>query len=158
MSIETEVKPDSLTQEHVLVVGNNPIELNRVFENLKTLHGHTIITEIAFDLKSIYERLIRFSPKYILIDDNIGRTELKSTVKALLKFRKTKNIPITILKTSNYQEAISSGVLNFVLKENLNGESLYNALENSLKFRKTELYLFNAYKKRKGQLLRLMGN
>lgn len=159
MSIETEVKPATpLKQENVLVVGNNPIELSRVFDNLKTLQGHTIITEIAFDLKSIYERLIRFSPQYIVIDDNIGRSELKSTVKALLTSRKTKHIPITVLKTSNYEESISVGVLNFILKENLSGDSLYTALQNSLKFRKTELYLYQAYKKRKGQLLRLISH
>jgi hypothetical protein len=157
MSVETEVKPAlPLKQENVLVVGNNPIELSRVFENLKTLQGHTVITEIAFDLKSIYERLIRFTPQYIVIDDNIGRSELKSTVKALLTSRKTKHIPITVLKTSNYEESISVGVLNFILKENLSGDSLYTALQNSLKFRKTELYLYQAYKKRKGQLLRLI--
>jgi hypothetical protein len=157
MSIETQEKPTtSLKQENVLVVGNNPIELSKVFENLKTIPGHTIITEIAFDLKSIYERLLRFQPQYIVIDDNIGKAELKTAVNALLNSRKTKHIPITVLKSSNYHEAVSFGVLNFILKENLSGDSLYKALENSLKFRKTELYLYQAYKKRKGQLLRLI--
>jgi hypothetical protein len=157
MSIETQEKPGFvLKQENVLVVGNNPIELSRVFEHLKTIPGHIVITEIAFDLKSIYERLVRFHPQYIVIDDNIGKAELKIAVNALLKSRKTKHIPITVLKSSNYHEAVSFGVLNFILKDNLNGDSLYKALQNSLKFRKTELYLYQAYKKRKGQLLRLI--
>lgn len=141
---------------NILVVGNNPIELSRVFDSLHKIKNKQVITEIAFDLKSIFERLVRFKPEYILIDDNIGRAELKNAVRALLNDRKTKDIPITVLKNSNYQEAISTGVLNFILKENLNGDALYNALKNSLKFRKTQLYLYSAYKRRKGQLMRLV--
>jgi len=155
--METEVKSLPILEKlNVLVVGNNPIELSRVFDSLNKIHGKKVITEIAFDLKSIYERLIRFRPHYILIDDNIGRSELKTAVSALLNARRTKDIPITVLKNSNYHEAISTGVLNYVLKENLTGDSLYTALRNSLKFRKTQLYLYNAYKKRKGQLMRLI--
>ena len=145
-----------LEKFNVLVVGNNPIELSRVFDNLNKIEGKNVITEIAFDLKSIVERLIKFQPQYILIDDNIGRIALKNMVNALIKGRKTKDIPITVLKNSNYHEAISTGVLNYVLKENLSGDSLYTALNNSLKFKKTQLFLLDAYKKRKGQLLRLI--
>jgi ActR/RegA family two-component response regulator len=140
----------------VLVVGNNPIELGRVFDALQKIRDRNIMTEIAFDLKSILERLVRFSPHYILIDDNIGKPELKSAVEALHHERKTKNIPITILKSSNYHEAINTGVMNYVLKESLTGESLHTALKNSLKFKKTQLYLSKAYKKRKGQMMRLI--
>lgn len=145
----------ALEKVNILVVGNNPIELSRVFDKLDKIAGKKFITEIAFDLKSVLERLIHFHPEYILIDDNIGKPELKQAVNVLLKSRKTKDIPITILKNSNYDEAISTGVLNFILKENLSGDSLYTALRNSSKFKKTQLYLYSAYKRRKGQLLRL---
>jgi CheY-like chemotaxis protein len=154
--METEVKLPASEKLKVLVVGNNPIELGRVFDSLHKIRDTRFVTEIAFDLKSIVERLIRFSPHYILIDDNIGKLELKNAVKTLLNERKTKNIPITILKSSNYHEAINTGVMNYVLKESLTGESLHTALKNSLKFKKTQLYLLNAYKKRKGQLKRLL--
>ncbi len=148
----------SLSEElNVLVVGNNPIELGRVFDSLNEIPGKRIITEIAFDLKTIIERLARFTPNFILIDDNVGKSELSNSVKALVRYRKTKSIPITILKNSNYHEAISSGVLNYVLKANLSGESLYKALKNSIKFRKTQHYLHHAYRSRKGQLARLIG-
>ena len=157
--MNSEVKsPPLLEKFNVLVVGNNPIELSRVFDNLNKIEGKNVITEIAFDLKSIVERLIKFQPQYILIDDNIGRPALKSMVSALLKGRKTKDIPITVLKNSNYHEAISTGVLNYVLKANLSGDSLYTELNNSLKFKKTQLYLLNAYKKRKRQLFRLIAD
>jgi hypothetical protein len=140
----------------VLVVGNNPTELGRVFDCLEKIPGKRILTVIAFDFKSISERLANFKPAFILIDDNIGNHELKKAVQALLKSRKTKEIPITILKNSNYHEAINVGVTNYVLKKDLTGESLYNALKNSIKFKNTQRYLLEAYKKRRGQLRRLL--
>jgi len=141
---------------NVLVVGNNPIDLSHTFECLLKIQEHKIMTEIAFDLASLLERLVYFRPNFIVIDDNIGRLELQLTVQALLKNRKTKDIPITILKNSNYEEALNTGVMNYVLKKALTGESLYTALKNSLKFKKTQLYLQQAYSKRKGQVLRIL--
>ncbi len=143
-------------QLNVLVVGNNPIDLSHTFESLTKIRDHKVVTEIAFDLASILDRLSKFRPNFIVIDDNIGRMELQITVQALLKNRKTKNIPITVLKNSNYHEALNTGVMNYVLKKSLTGESLYTALKNSEKFKKTQLYLHQAYKKRKGQLMRIL--
>jgi CheY-like chemotaxis protein len=142
-------------QLRVLVVGNNPIELSRLLDKLKKVDGKRIATEIAFDVTSLLERLQKFVPDHILIDDNIGRPELKKMVTSLLKERKTKNTPITVLKNSNYQEAIATGVMDFMLKEHLSADSLLSTLRNSLKFRQTQLYLYKAYKRRKGQLARL---
>lgn len=141
---------------NVLVVGNNPIELTRTFESLKKIRDHKVITEIAFDLRSIVDRLAHFRPNYIVLDDNLGQLQLKAAVGVLLRNRKTKNIPITILKNSNYHEAMNSGVMNYILKDSITGESLFTALKNSLKFKKTQLFLQQAYKRRKGQLLRIL--
>ncbi len=83
---------------HVLLVGNNPIELGSILEKLNAVRHERIITEIAFDVKSILERLIRFRPNFILIDDNIGKIELLETVNSLSQNKRTKNIPITVLR------------------------------------------------------------
>lgn len=153
--IQNRTAPESL---NVLLIGNNPIEMGRVLEKLQQVRGHKIITEIAFDLKSILERLMRFHPNFILIDDNIGKAELLVTVNALSSNRKTKDVPITVLKNSNYHEAMgSSSILDYLLKQNLSPEALYNTLKNSLKFRRTQLYLYQAYRKRKNQLLKVIG-
>jgi hypothetical protein len=156
--METVIHPSSTKEPvNVLLIGNNPIEMGRVMDNLQQIRGHRVITEIAFDLKSIMERLLRFRPNFILIDDNIGKSELVAAVSSLSSNRKTKNIPITVLKNSNYREAlVGSSILDYVLKQNLSPEALYNALKNSLKFRRTQLYLYQAYKKRKGQLLKVL--
>jgi hypothetical protein len=154
--VTAENKIDGKEELNILVVGNNPIELGHVFNSLDSIPGKKIVTEIAFDLKSVFERLARFTPTFILIDDNIGKMELKLAVQALLKYRKTKSVPITVLKNSNYHEAITSGVMNYVLKKDLTGESLYRAFKNSIKSSSTQQYLYKAYRKRKGQLERML--
>ena len=137
---------------HVLLIGNNPIDLTKTLEKINQMHGRRIITEIAFDLRSILERLIKFNPNYILIDDNIGKTELTQTIETLSKSRKTKDVPITVLKNSNYRESSTTGILDYVLKQNFTAESFYSILRNSFKLRRTQLYLYKAYQKRKKQL------
>src|SRR5688572_19312830 len=100
---------------NVLLIGNNPMEMGNVLEKLNQVRTQKIITEIAFDFKSILHRLINFNPNFIFIDDNIGRIELQLTIKQLASNRKTKDIPITILKSSNYQEAFgSSNILDYL--------------------------------------------
>jgi response regulator of citrate/malate metabolism len=144
-------------QVNVLLIGNNPIEMGRVLHNLQQIRGHRIITESAFDIKSIMERLMRFRPNYILIDDNIGKNEMMATVASLSNNRKTKDVPITVLKNSNYTESMgSSSILDYLLKQNLSPDALYNTLKNSLKLRRTQVFLYQAYKKRKQQLLKVI--
>ena len=140
---------------NVLLIGNNPIDLTQTLEKLNQIRGRKIITEIAFDLRSIVERLINFHPNFILIDDNIGKTEMSQTIHTLSKSRKTKDVPITVLKNSNYQESSMNGVLDYVLKHNFSADSFYSILRNSLKFKRTQLFLYNAYQKRKKQLKKL---
>jgi DNA-binding response OmpR family regulator len=132
------------------------MELGGILEKLKQVRSQKITTEIAFDLRSILERLMRFNPNFIFIDDNIGKFELKETIKQLASNRKTKDIPITVLKSSNYHEALgASSILDYLLKQNLSTDALYNTVKNSLKFRKTQRYLQMVYQKRKMELLKL---
>ncbi|MEO8474588.1 MAG: hypothetical protein ABI477_20465 [Chryseolinea sp.] len=151
--MESKMEDRSMQTLNVLLVGNNPIEMGRVLEKLNQIRGTRIITEIAFDMKSIVERLLKFHPNFILIDDNIGRTELVASVNSLSANRLTKDVPITVLKNSNYAESLgASSILDYLLKQNLSPEDLYKTLKNSLRFKKTQLFLNTAHKKRGGQL------
>ena len=133
--------------------------MGKILDSINRVPGKKIITEIAFDIKGGLERLIKFRPNFILIDDNIGRVELAETVNALSANRRTKNIPITVLKNSNYGESSArAGILDYLLKQNLSPEVLCSTLKNALKFRRAQLLLYKAYKKRKGQLLRIVTN
>ena len=144
-------------QLNVLVVGNNPIELSSMLNKISHLPGRNINTETAFDTRSIIDRLLRFRPNFILIDDNIGKQELTDTVYVLAHNRKTKNVPITVLKNSNYMEATASpSVMDYILKGTLTAEAMYTSIRNSIKIRRTQVYLMKAYKKRKGMLLDLV--
>lgn len=128
-----------------------------MLNTIASVPGRRIITEIAFDVKSSLERLIKFQPTFILIDDNIGRVELSQAVGSLTHNAKTRDIPITVLKNSNYEEAVvSADILDYLLKKNLTTESLYSAIKNTLKFRKTHQFLKDAYTKRKDLLKRLV--
>jgi len=143
----TAQNPNSL---NVLLIGNNPMEMGTVLDKLKQVRTQKIITEIAFDIRSILERLMRFNPNFIFIDDNIGRSELQETLKQLSSNRKTKDVPITVLKSSNYHEALgASSVLDYLLKQNLSADALYNAVKNSFRLRRTQLFLYKIYAKRK---------
>jgi hypothetical protein len=141
---------------HVLVMGNNPIELTKIFDQFKKLSGSKVITEIAFDLTTCKERLSKFDPNYIFIDDNLGKQTLAQLVRFFSMRKKTKYIPITILKNSNYQESFSGRVMNYLLKENLTGEALYSAVRTTLMSLRAQSALLNAYQKRKGQLKHLL--
>jgi DNA-binding NarL/FixJ family response regulator len=142
---------------HILLIGNNPIELSGMLETISKVPGRKIVTEIAFDVKTSWERMLKFQPNFILIDDNIGRAELSQTVVSFTNHSRTRHIPITVLKNSNYEEAIvSSDIADYLLKRNLTAEALYNALKNTLKFSRTRQYLIKAYSKRKKQFLKLV--
>lgn len=140
----------------ILLIGNNPIEMSSLLEVIAKVRERDIITEIAFDVKSIINRLIKFHPTFILIDDNIGRRELLLTIDSLRHNEKTRDVPITVIKNSNYTEAlVSDDILDFLLKKNLTTESLYNTIKHTLKFKRTRQFLKDAYNKRKELLVKL---
>src|SRR6187401_1056852 len=85
---------------NILLIGNNPIEMSSMLHTIAKVPGRKIITEIAFDVRSSWERMIKFQPNFILIDDNIGRRELSQTVESLAHNSKTRDVPITVLKNS----------------------------------------------------------
>ena len=141
----------------ILLVGNNPIEMSRMLDLVKKLPGKRVVTEIAFDLASVLQRLIRFRPSLILIDDNIGISQMGQTVRNLSSDPKTRDVPIAILKNSNYSTSLVINELaDYVLKQNLTPESIYTIIKNAIRLKQARVYFTMAYKKRKRQLLRLI--
>ncbi len=128
----------------VLVVGNNPIELNEILLKVKGIGQKKILIEMAFDLETLQARLNHFKPAHIIIDDNVGSVRLHAMVDKLCR-SKARNVPITVLKNSNYVETIGSGVMNFILKTNLTSDGLYHELRNSTHFLKLQRFWEKAY-------------
>ena len=81
--------------------------------------------------------------------------ELKAMLKKFRNHNKTKNIPIAIIKNNNTGYSLIEGVEEFILKQNINKESLSSCVLNSLRFHKSQQYLKDTYRKRKVQLLKL---
>ncbi len=155
--METDVKTVQSRPLHILLVGNNPIELSRMREMLQQIPGYRVMSEIAFDVKSAWQRMLKFTPHFILIDDNIGKQELSETINSLSSHRKTRHVPIAVLKNSNYTESITtSAALDYLLKQNLSAKALYAAVKNALKLRQARQYLMQAYRKRRKQLLKFV--
>jgi hypothetical protein len=46
--------------------------------------------------------------------------------------------------------------MNYILKDSITADSVYTALMSSLKLKKTQLYLQQAYNKRKGKLFKAL--
>jgi len=145
-----------LEEMNVLMIGNNPLELSRVFNYLKNIPDKKVITEMAFDLKSGLQRLAKFNAHFIILDDNLGRHELTHAVGSLSHYKKTKNVPVAVLKNSNYQEAFGGVAMNYILKGDLSEKALYAAFRSSLISARAQSYLKEVYRKRRGQLMRLL--
>ncbi|MCZ8071416.1 MAG: hypothetical protein ACK5UP_14125 [Bacteroidota bacterium] len=140
----------------LLLIGNNPIELSSVVDRLKEIRHQPIVAQFAFDLRSSLQCLSKFAPSYILIDDNIGTDELKETVQEFAHNRKTKDVPITIIKNSNYQATLFDTPLDYVLKSNLSSDRILKTLNRSTTARDAQTFLKRAYQKRKGLLSQLL--
>lgn len=145
-----------MEEMNVLMIGNNPLELSRVFNYLKNIPDKKVITEMAFDLKSGLQRLAKFNAHFIILDDNLGRHELTHAVGSLSHYKKTKNVPVAVLKNSNYQEAFGGVAMNYILKGDLSEKALYAAFRSSLISARAQSYLKEVYRKRRGQLMRLL--
>lgn len=147
---------DRENQYNVLLIGNNPIELNSIYENLIRMKDKKFITEIFFDVKALIKNTLTGKPSFILVDDNIGKSQIKLLIEALSQRRETEQIPITIIKNSNYGDS-SQGADEFILKQYADGENLSRALLNSRRLRKSQEALKRTYVKNRKKLKVALG-
>ena len=151
--------PHDSDRLNVLLIGNNPIDMSQILTKLNQISSAKVATEIAFDIRSLVDRLINFNPNYIFIDDNIGKHELSEAVDTLAHSDKTKNVPIAVLKNSNYEESYrgSTTALDYILKTTVTTDSLYHVIKNALRLKKTQQYLQKAFQRRKKTIRRIVG-
>lgn len=139
----------------VLLVGNNPMEVDDIYSRLKTFSNPMFVTDVAFDIRHIFRRIRKFRPYSVLIDDRFNKTQLNRLIKRIHRNPKTMDIPVTVIKSSNRELGIAADVDNYLLKENLTAENLRTAIVNSRRIRKTSLYIYRSYKKNLGLLQKL---
>jgi len=131
----------------VLVVGNNPSNVGKIYTNLLTARGRKLVAHFAFDLRNILSRIRKTKPTSIIIDDTLGQKQISWLVSKIRKSRSLKGIAITLIKSSNSELPASNGVDELVLHQEITRERLYQAVLNSLKFRKYKEY-FSKHKRK----------
>ncbi|MEQ8925140.1 MAG: hypothetical protein RLO81_04965 [Fulvivirga sp.] len=140
---------------NVFLIGNNPIELSSVYTQLKQIKSRVVNAEIGFELSGLLKKIKKFKPACILIDDNVERLQIKKILRKLTQNSDTRNIPITVLKNSNYNEGYCEAQ-DYLLKANLTSEKLSHSILNSIRFKKMHLYMLKKYRKNKSRLLDLV--
>lgn len=143
---------------NVFLLGNNPIELSTIYSQLKAVKKNPFRTEIGFDSKDLFQRILKFKPSCLLIDDNIDKIYLKSLIKKLGTSAKTQNIAITVLKNSNYFEGNVEEAQEYVLKQSATPEQLLRSITNAIKLKRMQTYVYRNYKKGKFQLKEFFRN
>jgi len=133
------------------LIGNNPIELSNIYDKLKEIRNKTYNAEVGFEWRGLFNRIMRFNPACILIDDNMERSYMKKLLTRLSRNKKTKDIPIAVLKSSNKDSYVSQAE-EFLLKDGVTSEVLSSSIANSIKLKKMQKNLALIYKKRKSQL------
>jgi len=148
------VKISASTVINVFIIGNNPIELSTVYDRLRSIKNRTFNTEVGFELKGLYKKIMKFRPACILIDDNVERTYLLKLVKRLRNSKRTSSVPITILKSNNRDSRVEFAE-DFILKGNITKEVLGKSIQNAIRLNKFHTHLRVEYKKRKRKVLAL---
>lgn len=137
---------------NVLIIGNNPSELTRISDQLKKFKGNRFIADFCFSTRDSLLRILKFKPACILVDDNLDQKSLKEFSDKINGNNKTKDIPLTLLKSSYKRHVNIPGFSDFLLKDNLTGEILSKAILNVMRFRKTHRYLYIKYKRNKRKI------
>ena len=140
---------------NVFLVGNNPAEMSDINDRISSFKKPFFRTIIAFDLKRIFRHIRRSRPVSILIDDRLNRRKLNRLIKRIHRNPKTREIPVTLLKSSNNEFRINAEIDDYILKENLTPENLKKTIINSRRLRRTSIYLYKSYKKSRNILQKI---
>ena len=89
----------------VYMIGNNPIDISDVYQKLKDYASDSFHTEYGFDLKKAFRHILKSRPSCVLIDDNIGLPIMQKFMAKLSAHKDTQDIPVAVLKNSNYRES-----------------------------------------------------
>lgn len=115
----------SLSTANVLLVGNNPLELAHCSQLLSTFKKRRFKVDTAFNSEECFKKAIKSKPSAIILDDSVGFMNLIEITEKLYKDSRFQNIPVVILKSSNYYHAgMTPNAVDFVLKEDLESAAL----------------------------------
>jgi CheY-like chemotaxis protein len=140
---------------NVLLIGNNPAVLSQINNFLKSFKPITFIAKTSFSLKDSLMK-VKEKPNAILIDDNFENKNINEFIREISENEETREIPITLLKSSNYKEVTAPGIAEYLLKDTLSAEQLTRTILNAIKFKKTRRYLYYRYTRNKRKFLNFL--
>lgn len=143
---------------NVLLVGNNPLELAHCSQLLSTFKKRRFKIDTAFNSEECFKKAAKSKPSVIILDDSVGFMNLIEITEKLYKDSRFQNIPVVILKSSNYYHAgMTANAVDFVLKENLESaglpekvltaintqqrNKLFNSAEDTLEKKMSKLFM-----------------
>jgi len=132
----------------VLLIGNNPQEISSMENNLSRYRKIDFVADVGFDLRDSISKVLKQKPSYILLDDCYPVVQIKKFIRKIRSNRKTEDIPIALLKSSNQYVRVE-GIQDFFLKDNFSADRLFYAIRNSRKIRRTQILLYKSYKRSK---------
>lgn len=140
---------------NILLIGNNPIEMSRIYDQLKRATGVRFITNIAFSLSDGIAKAVSTKPSCILVDDAMEDRHISDFTRSLTDDTRTSDIPVALLKSSNYTSISASGIQEYLLKEYLDADRLTKSIRNILKYKRMRLILYKSYKVSKRKIKQL---
>lgn len=123
----------NLSNISVLLIGNNPIELNQLYEQFSDMKERISNVYISFSEKEALKAITTKQPNCIIIDDNYGESSMKRLMHSLKKI-KSSSFYCTLIKSSNRASSIF-GFQDYILKDGISAERLYRSIINGIKFR-----------------------
>lgn len=116
----------------VLIVGNNPIEMTSIYNILVGFRSKSYLTDVCFDLKDSFERISKARPEVLLVDDNLGSSDIQKMVMVLKSNMKTRDIKVILLKSSNRSFQVIDNVDDYILKDSINAKTLDRIIVKNL--------------------------
>ncbi len=141
----------------VYMIGNNPIDISDVYQKLKDYASDSFHTEYGFDLKKAFRHILKSRPSCVLIDDNIGLPIMQKFMAKLSAHKDTQDIPVAVLKNSNYRESGAVLATDYILKEGLSADSLKKLILRTIRFKKMHLMFLKSYRIGKKKINRIIG-
>jgi PleD family two-component response regulator len=117
---------------NVMIIGNNPIELTNLYSILSNNRSKNYIAEVCFSVKDSLSKMLSKRPDCILLDDNLVVDQIKTFFRKIKSNSSLSNIPIVLLKSTNFSSEASNDVNDYLLKNTIDADVLNKTIEKNI--------------------------
>jgi len=143
---------DPSKSTRVMLIGNNPREMGCLsnFLNRFTWKKFSVVT--AFDVAQGLQKLDKFNPDYVMLDEALGHEALQRFTQNVRKNKRFHPTALAILKNTNESEFMIPGVQDYLLKSNIFSDTLPLTILNAIKLSRRKNSLLKAVEKKQSAL------